>query len=223
MSDRLTRKEIKRDEVMEGLSRVVLFVKDNLRALGLALAGVLALIAGYAVWQSVGSHREEAANESLGVALEETAEPGADLAMGQEKFSEVAQKYGATKAGSIAHAYLGTIAAEAEDFEAARQHWNEFLSRHPDDALAAGIERNLISLDRAEGNWEDLAQRLRGALASGGTALAEDSVLYELGRTLEDLGQMDGALEMYARLLDEHPSSVFAGQARQRSSALETS
>lgn len=223
MSDRLTRKEIKRDEVMEGLSRVVLFITNNSRALALGLAGVLALIAGYAVWQAVGAHREKAANASLSAALESVSGSGGDIAGAKDDLAQVAEQYGATKAGSIAHAYLGTIAAQGEDFETARGHWNEFLGRHQDHALAAAIERNLISLDRAEGKSEDLAERLRATLASGDSALGEDSVLYELGRTLEDLGQTDGALEIYARLLDEHPTSVFAGEARERSSALEAS
>ncbi len=223
MSDRLTRKEIKRDEVMEGLSRVVLFITNNSRPLVLGLAGLLAVLAGYAVWQAVGAQREKAANESLSAALEPVSGPAGEVAAAKEDLAQVAEQYGATKAGSIAHAYLGTIAAQAEDFETARQHWNEFLSRHQDHALAAGIERNLISLDRAEGKSEDLAQRLRAVLSSGDSSLSQDSVLYELGRTLEDLGQADGALEIYSRLLDEHPTSVFASQARERSSALETS
>jgi len=222
MSDRLTRKEIKRDEVMEGLSRVVAFVTANLRALGLGLVGVLALLAGYAVWQSVGSHREEAANESLSAALEGVSDPVGGLSAAEDDLVQVAERYGRTKAGSMAYAYLGTLAAQAEDFDAARENWTRFLAVHNDHALAAGIERNLISLDRAQGNSEALAQRLRASLASGDSALGPDSMLYELALTLEELGQTEGALEMYTRLLDEHPTSVFATKARERSSALET-
>lgn len=223
MSDRLTRQEIKRDEVMEGLSRFVLFVTDNAKALVAGVAAVLALLAGYAVWQAVDERREATANAELAAALAAVAEPDADMASAAAQLEQVVQRHGATEAGSIAYAYLGTIAARGEDFDAAREHWQNFLRRHGDDALAAAVERNLIALDRSQGRSEELAARLRGTLASGDSALGEDTVLYELARTLEDLGQPDGALEIYSRLLDEHPTSVFVSEAQERTTALDAS
>jgi predicted negative regulator of RcsB-dependent stress response len=222
MSHRLTREDIKRDEVMEGLSRVAEFVRNHGRALALGIAGLLAVLAGYAIWQKVEAGRQVKANEELTAALD-TASTGGDVAQAKVALEAVAEKYGSTPAGSIAYAYLGTIAARAGALEDARSQWNEFLSRHENDALAASVERNLISLDRAEGKSEELAERLRAVLANGSSALGEDSVLFELARTLEDLGQVEGAREIYARLLDEHPTSAFADEARERSSALAAS
>ncbi|MCZ6507351.1 MAG: tetratricopeptide repeat protein [Acidobacteria bacterium] len=223
MRQRLTRKDMKRDEVMEGLSRVVHFVQLHSRQLGVGLLAVLALIAGFALWQAIVAGREATANEELSAALEAAADPAAELSAAKPALAAVAEQFGGTRAGSIAHAYLGTIAAQAADLAAARQHWERFLERHHDHALAAGVERNLISLDRAEGKSAELAERLRAVLAAGTSALSEDSVLYELGMTLEQLGQREEALEIYARLVDEYPTSLYAGQARERTPALEAS
>jgi len=220
MSDRLTREEIKRDEVMEGISRVALFVQNHGRTVLYGVATVLVVIAAWAVWDAVATGREHKANEALALAVAQGEEdPGAAT----EALTAVLDEFGSTMAGSVAHAYLGTAAAEAEDLAAARSHWQDFLTIHRDHALAAGVERNLISLDRAEGQSEALAERLETALTTGESALSEDSVLYELGRTLEDLGRTEGALEIYARLVEEHPGSLYAGQARERTSALEAS
>jgi TolA-binding protein len=179
-------------------------------------------MAGYAIWQKVDAGRQVKANEELAMALDSVS-PGADVAPAKVALEAVADKYGSTPAGSIAYAYLGTIAARSGDLATARRQWDEFLARHENDALAASIERNLITLDRAEGKSAELAERLRAVLANGDSALGEDSVLFELGRTLEELGQIEGAREIYARLLDEHPNSSFADEARERSSALEAS
>jgi predicted negative regulator of RcsB-dependent stress response len=223
MNQRLSRQEIKRDEVMEGLSRVVHFLQENAKAIGIGLIAVIAVLAGLGIWKAVSTGQAEKANLALSEALSGVAAQGGDLAAAKEALQGVADQYGSTGAGSVAAAYLGTIAAQESDFVAARRHWESFLDGNPDNALAAGIERNLISLDRAEGKNDELAQRLRAALATGSSPLGEDSVLYELGRTLEDLGQTEGAGEMYDRLLEEHPTSLFAAAARQRSTALDAS
>lgn len=220
--NRLTRQDIKRDEVMEGLSRAALFLRDNARLLAIGLALVFAVLAGVVIWQTLAEGREVKANDMLGAALEAAATSEDGLAGVEDRFNEVVETYGSTRAGAIAHAYLGTLAAEAEDFDRARQHWDRLLDAHADDAIAAMVERNLISLDRAQGRHEELAQRLRDALASGESALGADSVLYELAATLEELGQVEGARETYDRLIEEHPTSIYASQARERAASLDS-
>jgi tetratricopeptide (TPR) repeat protein len=221
--NRLTRQDIKRDEVMEGLSSVAGFVRGNARALALGLAVAFATLATVVIWQTVAAGREVKANDLLGAALKVAQAEDGGLEAAADQFAKVAETYGSTRAGSIAHAYLGTLAAQKEDFDAAREHWSKALEHHSDDALAAGVERDLIALDRAQGHDEELAQRLRDTLAGGQSALGADTVLYELATTLERLGQVEGAREAYTRLLDEHPTSVFAQQARERTAALDAS
>ncbi|MDH3524459.1 MAG: tetratricopeptide repeat protein [Acidobacteriota bacterium] len=220
MNHRLTRQEIKRDEVMEGLSRAVEFLRRHGRALGIGLLAVVVVIAGLAIWRVVSAGREERANLALAEALSGVTAADGELGAAREALEGVAERYGSTGPGAVAAAYLGTIAAREADYETARSYWERLLDRRADDALAAGVERNLISLDRAEGRNDALAERLRAALAAGTSALGEDALLFELGRTLEDLGQVEGANEIYGRLLEEHPTSLFAAAARERTSAL---
>ena len=223
MNQRLTRKEMKRDEVMEGLSHGVHFLQEHARTIVIALVAVFAALAGLGIWKTVTAGQAERANTALSGALSGVAAEGGEIGSAREALQGVVDEYGSTAPGAVAQAYLGTIAAGEPDFEAARRHWESFLAQSPDNALAAGVERNLMSLDRAEGKDEALAERLRAALATGSSALAEDTILYELARTLEDLGQLEGASETYDRLLEEHPTSLFAAKARQRSSALQAS
>ena len=220
----LTRQEIKHDEVREGLERVAEFIGDNARTLGYVLLAIVVGLSGLALWNRMSAGREQRANEQLAMALEGAAEAGGDLSGAREGLRAVVESYGSVRAGSVAHAYLGTLAARENDFDAARQHWGAFLADHHDHALAAGVERNLISLDRAEGKDAELAEHLRAVLAGGtASALGADLIMLELAQTLEDLDQIEGARDSYSRLLEEHPTSIFAAQARERSEALASS
>ncbi len=224
MSHRLTRKEMKRDEVLEGLARFVEFLRANGKQLGLGLVALLLAVAGFAAWKAVEASREERANLRLAEALSTVEESaGGNLEAARSALEAVVVDVGGTRAGAVAHVYLGTLAARGADYVSAREHWEAFLAKHSNDALAAQVERNLISLDRAEGRDEELVERLRGMLATESGALGADAVLWELGRTLEQLGQVEGAIETYSRLEEEYPASLYAGRARERNASLETS
>ncbi len=221
MSDRLTRQEMKRDEVLEGLARAVEFFRENAKAIGVALLGLLVAVTGYAAWQGYQGGAERRANESLASALEsiDTAQSETSEEL-RSSLAAVIDDHGSTKAGSVAHAYLGRAAAADGDFAAAREHWEAFLAKHSEHALAAQVERNLIALDRQEGRTEELVSRLRSQIAAGSGALPGDALLWELANALEASSQNEAALEVYEQLTEEHPSSVFASRARSRAEAL---
>ena len=52
---------------------------------------------------------------------------------------------------------------------------------------------DLIRLDREEGRLEELAHRLEDLIENGDGGLPEDVLLFELARTLEQLGRHDEA------------------------------
>lgn len=222
MSDRLSRKEIKRDEVLEGLARGVEVLQENARTIIAAVAAVVLVAVGWAIWEGIDSGREERANQRLAEALEAIREGGDDTAAARAELEAVLEAAGGTRAGSVAHATLGTLAARDGDVDAARRHWSAFLERHREHALAAQVERNLIALDRDAGDRQALIERLRASLAAGDSALSADVLLWELATTLEAEGRTTEALDAYGRLGEEHPNSPLAAQARERSAALES-
>lgn len=236
MSDRLTRKEIKRDEFVEALERSASFMERNVRRL---VAGTIALVvvvaAGFGIWWWLGV-RQERANAALTEALEvyrapvgEGAEPeteggptfpdeAARGARAEELFTAVREGYGMSGAADVAAVYLAQIAVESGDAERARTLWQEFAEDRSDHVLAGQVRVNLIHLDRQQGRGEEVVARLEPMLIADpeDRELPGDVVLWELAQTYEALERGDEAQAAYRRLSEEYPTSAYASQARQK-------
>ena len=221
MSQRLSRKEIKRDEFMESIGGALEWIQDNVRTLvGIGLGLLLALII-VIVYMGLADRRAARADEALAGDPADTGEPTfADASTralrAKELFTQLVADFGRSDAAQIARVYLGQIAADAGDLESARQHWQEAVSRGGDHALAAEVQVNLMSLDRAQGRGDELVTRLRAMLSGTDASLPPDLLWYQLGVTLEELDRQSEANEAFQRLLDEYPQSAYAPAARQR-------
>jgi TolA-binding protein len=235
MSQRLSRKEIKRDEFMESISGALEWVQDNVRTLvGIGLGLLVALIIVIA-YLGFADRRAARADEALAAALRvyqapidavaanpaNTSEPtfadaSARSLRAKELFAEVVADFGRSDAAQIARVYLGQIAADAGDLESARQQWQEAVSRGGEHALAVEVQVNLMALDRAQGRGDELVTRLRAMLSGTNATLPPDLLWYQLGVTLEELDRQGEANEAFQRLLDEYPQSAYAPAARER-------
>jgi tetratricopeptide (TPR) repeat protein len=240
MNQRLTRKEIKRDEFASAVGRSVEYAESHARTILYALGGALALLViGLAVYFWLGS-RSENANEALAYAIRvqqapiEAAAPkpadrlapsfateAARQARAKELFQEVHDDFGGTDAGDVAGLYLGQIAAQEGQLDRARELWTDFVEAHGDHALAGEARLNLIGLDRQQGKGEELATRLRGLLEESEPPLPKDVLLHELGLTLEQLNRPQEAIQSYQQILDDYPQSPYRQDAQQRLSALD--
>ncbi len=235
MSPRLSRKEIKRDEFREGLDRVIYWLQLNAR-LVVWIAGAL-LFAALVVygWYAYSNHRETEANRVLAHAIAVSNAPIAtkapkpdDLvspsfatldqrnAKAKQLFEGLADHFGSTRAGSVADVYLGKMAAAAGNPDKAAKLWERFLSHHPDDMLAAEVQINLFTLDRAQGKGKQVEAKLQAMLNSQDKSLPTDVILYQLAVTQEKLGEHDQAMKNFRRIENEFSTSPYAAEARQQ-------
>jgi tetratricopeptide (TPR) repeat protein len=211
MEHKLTRQDIKRDEVLEGLARTVEFGRRHARWLAWAAVAALAAVLGTLVVGFWWGHRRTEAARALAEALESAVAgpPGATAAL-----EELVGRYEGTRAASIGNALLGQAAAAQGDLATARRRWEAFLEDAPESMLAASVRRNLLELDRAEGRGAEAAAELRAMLEAPAPPLPADLVLFELARSLEAAGSSAEAAEAYRRLVEEHPNSVYGVAAR---------
>lgn len=235
MSPRLSRKEMKRDEFREGLDRVIDWLQLNARLI-LWIAGglVLAAIVGYS-WYAYQGYRGREANRLLAHAIEVSNAPVASKApkpndpvspsfatldqrnaKAKQLFENLARHFGSTRAGSVADVYLGKLAAAAGDPAKAAELWQRFLSHHPDDMLAAEVQVNLFTLERAQGKGKQVEERLQKMLDNQDSFLPTDLILYELAVTQEKLGERDTAMKNFRRIENEFSTSPYAAEARQQ-------
>lgn len=235
MSQRLSRKEIKRDEFMESLGGAFEYVRDhsrNLIAIAIALLATLILVAVYMGWSD---RREGRADASLAQALriyQATLDPvaanpddaespsfadaGARSARAKELFEVVKSDFRSSDAGKIATVYLGQIAAQEGDVEGAREYWEDFVANSSDHALAVEVRVNLMALERQSGRGDELVTELRAMLSGADAGLPPDLLWYQLALTLEGLDRQGEANEAFQRIVDEYPQSAYAAAARER-------
>jgi tetratricopeptide (TPR) repeat protein len=235
MNQRLTRKEIKRDEFATAVGRSVEYAETHSRGLFYAIGAVLALalVAG-GVYLFLG-RRAAAADADLGYAMKIYAAPvvpagakpddrrepsfpteEARRARAKALFEEVRSRYRLAPAADVAGAYLGQIAAAEGKLDRARELWSDCLDDHEDDLLGGECRLNLIRLDRQQGKGEEVVGRLRPMLDDPDAPLPQDAVLFELGKTYEELNRRSEAVASYHRVADEFPQSAYQQEAQAR-------
>ena len=236
MSHRLTRKDMKRDELREGLGTVVDFLRDYGRLIVAGIVALLVLVAIAAGYREYQQRREITAAEDLAEALRVYQAPvvpsgatptdpdqptfateEARAASALSMFDQVRSDHGGTDAADIAMVYRAELATRGGDLALARELWEEFLERQKDNMLAAEVALNLMSLDRLEGRGDELIIRLNSMLDSPDrNSLPTDVLLNQLAITLEDSGREEEARRAYRRIIDEFPTSPYVDEARVR-------
>ena len=195
---RLTRREMKRDEVREGLVHLVDYVRVHGRqmVIGVGVVAVAALAIGG--WLAYRNHRLELANRELARAISlyeapvdavapqpedpinpSFADESSRIAAARESFEAVWSAYGGTRVGSVAAAYLGDLASRAGDLERARELWSSAAAADK-SVLTAEVLLNRIAADRADGLGEQVLDELRGLLEAGDSPLPEVVILDQM-------------------------------------------
>ena len=242
MNQRLTRQDMKRNELSTALGKGYEYAESHGRTILMAVGALLAVALLVGVFTMYRNNQAEKGNTALAKAIEvyqapiDPAAPKpddpvsptfADSAARQAKAKELFQKlrddYGSTVAGDIAEVYLAQIAVAEGKPDEARQLWNDFLGDHGDHLLAGETRVNLIRLDRSQGKAKEVEQSLTAMLDEAEPPLPLDIVLNELALTQEQLGKTQEAVQSYQRIVDEFPQSPFARDARQRIGALDPS
>jgi tetratricopeptide (TPR) repeat protein len=234
MSERLTRKEMKTDEVREAFDHSLVWAGEHWRQLCIGLAGLILLAGAFGAFLLYRGSRAEAGAEALveadriaGAEIDVTAadptneerptfasESERDAAT-RERLAEVIERFGGTPAGDAARARLGELEMRAGNAARARELW-QTVADGGEDALRATVELSLISLDREEGQLEALASRLQGQVETGDGALPQDAILFELATTLEALGRAEEAEATLQQLVDDHPASPYGLRAQRK-------
>ncbi len=242
MNERLTRKEIKRDEFANAVGRGVEYAGSHVRSILLAVgAVVLVAVLAFAINVFL-KGREAKAGEALTFAMKvyeapidaaaakpadptapTFASPEARRTRAKELFEEIRDDYGSADAADVAGLYLGQIAVQEGELDRAREMWEEFVDEHEGHILAGQARLNLIELDRQQGKGQELATRLRELLKDSKPPLPQDILYHELGLTLEQVGRRQEAVEAYQKILDEFPQSPYRAEAQERINTLDPS
>ena len=239
MSQHLTRREIKHDELSNVVGRTVDYATSHSQAIFKIVGGVAAAIALAGLVTYFLSHRKNASQAALGKAMliasapidaqnPKPEDPNApsfrDAASRDAKakalFEEVRAQYGGTLAGKLADVYLGRMAAEKGDLATARTAWQAFIDAYPKDVISGALRFNLVQLDVKDGKTEDAEKALQRLLDQPEKVMPEDAILFELAKVREKMGKSNEALTAYQRIADEFTGSPYQLEAQQKASQL---
>lgn len=225
---RITRKELKRNELADTFGKTVDYVshhrKGAVEAIA-AAAAVLLIAAGFFFFRG---WRERQAGRELSAALEilETPIAGDPAAAGAPKtyptaaererealkhLREASEK-GSTSAGRAA---VVILAARGEKPAQAAEALSK-AARDEQAEVAVAAEIDAARLLAAQGKTTEAIDRLKRAIESPKSAAPKDALLFALAETYEKAGSSADAKATYQRLVTDYPNSPYRTDARQK-------
>jgi tetratricopeptide (TPR) repeat protein len=227
MAKKITRKQLKRNDLAETMGATVDYVSHHRRGVteGLVAAAVLAaLVAGFFVLRA---YRENQAGRELSAGLAALDVPLAGqpaAAAAPKTFADAAARdkeaedhlkraagHPGTAAGQAANLILasrGKTPNPADSFfRAARDGKAE---------VSAAAELDAARFLASQGKKSEAIDRLKRAILSPSSAAPKDALYFALGEIYEESGSASDARTMFQRLVTEYPNSPYRNDARQK-------
>lgn len=206
--------EEKNLDIQETLSRTEHYVEKNKKNLSIALGAILALVAIYFGYQKfIQEPNEQEALSNMFAAERYFEMDSLNLAINGDGnhmgFEDILNEYGMTKAGNLAHYYLGIAFLKKGEFENAIEHLSEFDT---DDEILGPVALGGIGDAYAEMGKPDEAVRYYNKASSISTNdFTTPLYLFKAGHIYRKEGKSKEALNLYERIKSEFPQSTEAG------------
>jgi len=155
---KITRKEIKKDPLLETIDSIEAKFEINKRKYGnVAILVFLVLIGGY-IFTYKQNQNEIDSNSALGVAM--VAYSNMDYENAKFQFESIRSNFGNTNSANSSIYFLGKIAFEKGDFINSSIHLNEFLKNSDDEILLCGAIKLLTEISLKNNNPEQALKYL---------------------------------------------------------------
>ena len=226
MTQRITRRDLKRNELAETMTRTADYVAHHRRgvteAVAIAVAAAL-LVAGIIVFRI---YRAGAAGDDLSAALEILATPIAGQsaaaqapktypsAAARDKAAEPHLRKAASRSGTPAGQAAAVILAARDPKEAGAPEVLSRVARDGKAEVAAAAEIDAARLLASQGKTTEAAERLKRAIESSEVRAPKDALLFALGEIYEKAGLASDAKATFQRLVNDYPNSPYKADAR---------
>jgi tetratricopeptide (TPR) repeat protein len=226
MTKKITRKQLKRNELVETMGRTVDYVSHHRRGVTETMvAGIAAvvLVAGFFLFRE---YREAHAGRELsaGLAALDTPIAGTPAAASAQKTfaSETERDKQATehlKKASGSSTAAGRAAALILAARAPSPASSDAFARAAREAkaeVAASAELDAARWLASQGKKTEAIDRLKRAIESAASPAPKDALLFALGEIYEDAGSTSDAQATFQRLVTDYPNSPYRNDARQK-------
>lgn len=230
MTQKLSRKDMKRNDLAESVRHTVDYVTHHRRGVTEAVGAAVALavlVGGFLVFRA---WREREAGQHLSAGLGALSSPLASdpaaksaprsFANEAERSKEAnahleqAATIGGTSAGRAAAVVLGARAASLSEVDAFAK-----AAREQRPEVAAAGEIGAARLLASQGKVPEAIDRLRRAIESKRTTAPKDALLFALGEICEQAGNPAEGKAAFERIVNEFPDSPYRQDARQKTTS----
>ena len=206
------RQELRQDTVVTTYTTVMNFIDNNRQLvyglLGLIIIGLVAII-GFRYNHSQKSARAEMESIAATRLFEEGQYRLALDGIPPDKgLLEIADRYGNTQAGNLAHFYAATALLQLGDMEQALVHFRKFDKSN--DFVGASALAGEAGILETQGDYRDAAILYGRAADIYESSIVSPNYLINSGRAYESAGMYTKALEAYRTVKDEYAESSAA-------------
>jgi tetratricopeptide (TPR) repeat protein len=233
MTKKLSREQLKRDEVLETFGKGIHFVSSHRKGTVEAIAAAAGLAVLIAAFVGFRSYRESEAAQHLSRALTilsspVAGEPSAIDASGTryssaaerdaeaDKELKAAADFSATRSGREAAVVLAARSAPGKSDIGSFDRF----ARSNGSIIAAAAELDAIRTLASQGKTHEAIERAKRGIESSSTAVPKDALLLELARLYEKSGSPADAKATYQRLVSDYPNSLYLSDAQAKAGSL---
>lgn len=201
--------ELREDRVVTFYARAWEFIDQN-RTLVYAALGALVLltaaIVGYVVYQnSQEAEAEELLAQTIYLYEEGSYQQALDGTADRLGLLEIAEEYGGTQAGNLAHFYAADALFNLGEYDRALEHFEAF--EKSEDFIGASAIAGEAAVYEERDEFARAADLYRRAAYHFENELTTPEYLLRAGRAYETAGSFDRAVEQYEAIQDEYPES----------------
>lgn len=207
------RQELREDKVVTFYARAWEFFDQNRKLVYGVLAGLVLLVAAAIAYVFYQSEQAAEAERHLAqiVALYEQGsyQEALDGTPDRLGLLEIADEYGRTPAGNLAHFYAADALYQLGEYDRALEHFGAFDASS--DFIGASAVAGQAAVHENRGEFEQAARLYRRAASLYENPLSTPQYLVSAGRAYELAGMYDEAREVYETVREEYPDSEPAG------------
>lgn len=206
------RQELRQDKVVTVYAKAWAFFNDNRMLVYGILAGLVLVVLGIVGYVFMQAQRGEQAQVLLGNVIPvyeqgnyQAALDGIETGPG---LLEIADEYGGSDAGNLAHYYAADALFRLGRYDEALDHFEEY--EKAENLVGASALAGEAAIYEVKGDYERAGDLYRRAAYLFENEITSPEYLLQAGQAYEEAGAYDEALEAYETITADFPESSLA-------------